>query len=138
MFAVAGRKISSKTPVYDHAGELQGYADESVARRLIESPHYIAGGTRRRIRCFRAIGPDPAYMTSGSGPRPGIEKAHRRETYSNPAGVLTFNYLPKSLEPDFRRVLQSVTVQPAPKRNNVVEMPRKRVAIELQEHKLAA
>lgn len=131
MYIVKARKIAKRTPVYDHADAILYYATRERVRELIGSPGVEIIGTVGRIKGLRYVGPDPALsLLSGSSRRPGVEKPHRRETYWNPEGVLTFNFLSAKLKPEFTRVLESCIVHE--RRNNVVEMPRQTVAYPLQ------
>jgi hypothetical protein len=131
MLVLKLRKIAKRTPVLDHADEVLYYADRAKVEELIGKPGVEVIGTTTRIKGLRYVGPDPALsLLSGSSRRPGVEKPHRRETYWNPAGVLTFNFLSIKLRPEFNRVLESCVVHE--RRNNVVEMPRQIVAHPLQ------
>ena len=114
------RKIRRRTPVYDHAGVLLYEADRAKALELLENPNINVGGTARVINSFRFAGPDPAGIGGKARGSTPIGKAHKNETYFNPAGVFTFDFIPSHLRPEFERVLRDrgavAVLHPSPRK----------------------
>ena len=79
------RRISSRTALYDHAGEKLGTYDREKTRKLMTRPDVIVIGTRKRITGLRFAGPDrrgPAALgltpqTAGGNAAPARELLER-------------------------------------------------------------
>lgn len=97
-----GRRISSRTPLYDHAGaELGKYPAREIIR-LIDSGRVFIIGTKHRIKGLRFLGPDPARLAfSGSRHRRPVGAPHTHENYYNPPGCWHLDRIPSSLRPLF-------------------------------------
>jgi len=67
-------------------------------------------GTRKRITGLHFLGPDAGHLLlSGSRHRRGIGEPHRRETWSNPPRVWTFDRLPGNWCRYFSAVVEDIT-----------------------------
>jgi hypothetical protein len=70
MLPVKDRKVSNRTPIYDHAGELLFFASREKAEQLIAQSKVEVLGNRVRIRGLRLYGPDPSALLGGQVPAP--------------------------------------------------------------------
>ena len=105
------RKLSQRTRVYDHAGELLFIATRERAEELIAAGKVEAYGNGFRVRGLRVIGPDAAHLAGGHAiHRWELGMSHRRETYFNPRGAWHIDRIPPALDADFRAVLISCSV----------------------------
>lgn len=104
------RKLSQRTPVYDHAGEVLFIATRERAEELIKAGKVEAFGNGFRVRGLRVIGPDPSHLAGGHAVhRYELGMSHRRETYFNPRGAWHIDKIPPALTDDYRAVLLSCT-----------------------------
>lgn len=88
------RRISARTPVRDHAGEVLGHYDRSTIRRLMGRSDVHVIGTRHRVTGLRFAGPDPADLSlSGSHHRRSAGDPHRQENYYNVEGCWHIDFL---------------------------------------------
>lgn len=103
---VSKYKIRAETPLYDHAGELLTFLSRDQVAAKVAAPAGVYLILRRRtIIGLRFEGPDPALTDDGRRQQAGLERVHRRETYFNPAGVWSLNFLPASMRPMFEQVI---------------------------------
>jgi len=111
MLNILERKLSRKTPVFDHADQLLFEADRERATDLMLCDHVDVIGTTTRIKALRFRGPDPAgQLLSGSHPKRQLGQVHKAENYFNPAGVWAFDRIPSIYREAFVGVLTSVAV----------------------------
>ena len=91
------RRISARTPLYDHAGQVLGWYDPGTIRRLMRRHDVHVIGTRHRVTGLRFAGPDPAgLMLSGSRHRCSTGEPHQNENYYNIDGVWHIDFIPQN------------------------------------------
>lgn len=105
MYITTERKLSRKTPVYDHADSWLYDADRDKARDLMQRPEVDIIGNAKRVKALRFRGPDPALQLAGSRRRRGIAEPHRHESYWNVRGVWHIDRIPPELRPEFQGVV---------------------------------
>lgn len=89
------RRISARTPLRDHAGQLLGWYDAAAVRRLMRRSDIHVIGTRHRVTGLRFAGPDPAGLSlSGSRHRRAAGDPHRNENYYNPENCWHIDFIP--------------------------------------------
>lgn len=97
------RRISARTPLYDHAGAVLGHYPRERVLEIMQQPGVLVIGSRKRIFALHFLGPDPALlMLSGSKHRRPAGTPHRNENYYNPPGVWHLDRIPVSWSPLFR------------------------------------
>ena len=97
------RRISSRTPAYDHAGVLITFYARDRVRELMVLPHVHVRGSKGKIKSLHFLGPDPAHLAmSGSKRGRPAGTPHRNENYYNPPGCWHLDRIPKSWKPMFR------------------------------------
>ena len=96
------RKVSRRTPVYDHADQLLFLADREKAIQLMQQPQVETIGTVTRVKGLRFRGPDPALLSlAGSRARRPVGTPHRNESYWNVRGVWHIDRIPVEYQPHF-------------------------------------
>ena len=101
------RRLQRRTPVYDHAGEFLFYASREKAQSLLENPHVNAGGTVKTVTSFRySVDFADSSVNARSGRSTPAGLPHRSETYYNPAGVFTFDWIRPNMRVEFERVVR--------------------------------
>ena len=60
------KRLSSRTPVYDHAGAILDYAHPERAQELMTQRDVHVIVSKKRILGIRYLGPDPATMREGA------------------------------------------------------------------------
>jgi len=89
------RRISARTPVFDHAGSELGRYEPARIRELMRRPDVVVHGNRKRILTLRFLGPDPSHLTlSGSRHKRPCGSPHKNENYYNPPGVWHLDRIP--------------------------------------------
>lgn len=97
----ATRKIRRRTPVYDHAGELIGYADRDKALELLKNPFVVAGGTTKVIKSF-TFAVDVADTTSGARSRGTVPLGTPRKEGRS----FSFDFIRTHWRIEFERVMR--------------------------------
>jgi len=103
-------RVADRVPIYAPDGGRVGFCDARQARYLVDSGRARPLGTRERIRSLRLLHPPP--RTQRFRRRPQYGDAHRRETYYNPRGTWTLDFLPSSTHSIFAQVLTDVLHEP--------------------------
>jgi hypothetical protein len=89
------RRISARTPLRDHAGQLLGLYNADAVRKLMRRSDIHVIGTRHRVTGLRFAGPDPAGLAhSGSHKRRPAGDPHRNENYYNCEGCWHIDFIP--------------------------------------------
>jgi hypothetical protein len=111
MYILLGeRKLSKKTPVFDHADQLLYQADQAKAQELLRRQDIDIIGNATRIRAIRFRGPDVSGLRSGSRVRRQLGQPHRSENYWNCKGCWHIDRIPEVYGPLFRGVLLDCVV----------------------------
>ena len=99
-----------RIPVYAPNGERAGFASADQARKLIAKGDATPLGTKSRIRSLR-LHKQPHVARECPRRTPQKGDAHRRETYYNPRGTWTHDFLPDHTREVFARVLTDCIVK---------------------------
>jgi hypothetical protein len=97
------KRLSRRTPVYDHAGELLFMADPDHACQLMLRRDVGTIESKKRIKGLRFQGPDCSRLLGGKTclHRRRLGEPHRSDNYFNPRGVWSFDGFPSSLQAEF-------------------------------------
>jgi hypothetical protein len=100
------KRISARTPVYDHAGEILYEARPERTQELMTKRDVDVITSKKRILGLRYRGPDPAHQAGGCR-RGGHQMAspHKRENYYNVRGMWHIDRVPEILRDHFIVVL---------------------------------
>jgi hypothetical protein len=93
-------------PVVDEFYQRYSWASGSEASGLAERGMTLLR-TRRRIHGVMVPRAYEHLLSAPAGGRSGNGMPHANETYTNPAGVMTFDFIRTDLRPVFTRVIQS-------------------------------
>jgi hypothetical protein len=97
-------ELPQRIPVYAPNGDRAGFASERQARALLLSGDATPLGTKSKVRSLRLL-KQPNVARECPRRRPQRGDAHRRETYYNPRGTWTHDFLPDHTRAVFVRVL---------------------------------
>lgn len=101
------RRISQRTPLRDHAGEILGWYDPGTIRSLLGRPDVIVIGTRKRIIGLCFAGPDPSGLQfSGSHRKRQAGTPHNQENYYNVRGVWHIDRIPNNWKGHYLAVVK--------------------------------
>ena len=90
-----GKRISARTPLYDHAGQELGTCTPHDALRLIQKNDVVIIASKKRILGLRFLGPDAAHLQfSGSHHKRHAGTPHQNENYWNVKGVWHIDRIP--------------------------------------------
>lgn len=107
---IAELREDSKLAVYDARGAFSFWADAAAAARLLRSGGFKILRTPKRIRGLMATNGELQRAALRAEVerirRPGAGDSHRRETYTNPAGVWTIDRVRDDLRPLFSTVIE--------------------------------
>ncbi len=109
------KRLSARTPVYDHAGEVLEHAHPERAQALMGKADIHVITSKKRILGLRYLGPDPARQAGGCRPN-GHKMAapHKRENYYNIRGMWHIDRVPDVFMPHFVVVLTDCLCYGAP------------------------
>ena len=101
-----GRRISARTPLFDHAGQALGTCTPDDTLRLIQQHDVIIIASKKRILGLRFFGPDPAHLQfSGSHHKRQAGMPHRNENYFNLKGVWHLDRIPDNWRRHYHAVV---------------------------------
>lgn len=100
-----------RVPVFSPRGERVGFLARSQAEALVASGEARALGTKRKPMLSIRLAHEPTKRSQYRR-RPQHGDAHRRETYTNPRGTWTLDYMPAHTRPVFCAVLLSTLTEP--------------------------
>lgn len=106
-------ELAERIPVYAPNGERSGFASPEQARKLILAGDAIPLGTKSRIRSLRLL-KQPHVARECPRRHPQRGDAHRRDTYWNPRGTWTHDFLPDHTRAIYVRVLTDCLADPPP------------------------
>jgi hypothetical protein len=93
-------------PVVDEFYQRYTFASADEANGLAAQGFTLLR-TRRRIHAVMIPRASQHVLGAPAGGRSGNGMPHDHETYSNPAGCMTFDFIRTDLRPVFTRVIQS-------------------------------
>lgn len=91
-------------PVYSRTGASLGWVSSSRAAAMVDRGEATALGTKTRVRSIR-LHADPPHRVLTLRRVPQRGDAHRRETYTNPRGTWTHDFLPSDTRDIYIAVL---------------------------------
>lgn len=99
--------MPSRVPVFDAFYKRRCTATASEAKVLIEHGAAVLR-TRRKIHGLLITDDLDYLLETPIAGKSGAGMPHARETITNPAGCMTFDFISSDLRPDFERVIRDV------------------------------